>query len=509
MTKSPAISGIAIIGSGISAWSIAALLAQELPSHINLVVVEDASESSADQFGPAITIDCDSAFHEMIGLHDAELITRCDGNLSLGNSLSGWQGDGSHFLSAPSGKLPGINGVAFHHIVLRAAMARGEPEKLAEIYSAFRFPARAALAGKLTHGSTDPQSPRTMLRPSISFDASLYAALLKKKALAAKSIDVRQSKVDQIETLDDAGHIEAIVLDNGENIVADLFVDVDGTLSAGSQDDHIVSILPFDRMINSQFQRSDQDSRPFPSAQSLDNAVLFETALRNSDCKTLVYASERLDDQQAQASLGELDASATPFEYEQQRKARPWLANIVSAGKAAGQLGPYLSANFRLLHQQALNLSRLIPVSKHMNVEASEYNRQNKITFEQLRDFTLLPFVLNGRSDDLWTKLREADLPESLKIRLEQFKSRGRFVTFDGELFEEQQWIDMMIGFGLIPQRHDPMARTIDMAQVGQSLGRMVDAFQQTINAMPTHPAYMDQLLSVATKERQSGNDNL
>lgn len=509
MNENSALSSIAIIGSGVSVWSMAALLAQELPQHIDLMVIEDTSESSAEQYGCAITIDCDSAFHQMIGLHDADLILSCDGNLSLGTRFEGWHGDGSQFLSAPSGKLPGINGIAFHHIVLRAAMARGEPEKLPEIFSAFRFPARAASAGKLTHGSEDPQSPRTMLRPLIAFDASLYAALLKEKAIAAKAIDHRQSKVNRIETQDDAGHVQSVILANGETITADLFVDVDGALSAGSEESHAISILPFDRMISGGFPRSGQDYRSVPSARSLNNAVLFETALRGSDCRTLVYASDQMDDEQAKALLGDQDASATPVDCEQQYKLRPWSTNVVSVGKAAASLGPYMSGDIRLLHQQAVNLSRLIPVSKNMDVEASEYNRLNAITFDQLRDFTLLPFVLNGRSDDLWVNLRDAELPESLQIRLGQFKSRGRFVTFDGELFEEQQWIDMMIGFGLIPQRHDPMARTIDMAQVGQSLGRMVDAFQQTINAMPTQQDYMDQLLAVATKEQQSGNSSL
>lgn len=506
MTANPAISNIAIIGSGISAWSIAALLAQELPANVNLLVVEDTEASGADSFGPAISFDCDSAFHQIIGLHDAELILRCDGTLSLGTNFLGWRGEGSHFLSAPSAKLPGINGIAFHHIVLRAAMARGEPEKLPEIFSAFRFPARAALAGKLTHGTTDPQSPRTMLRPRITLDATLYAALLKEKMLAANAIDHRQGQVARIEMQDDSDHIQSVILTNGETVTADLYVDVEGTLSAASPDWQSVSMLPFDRMTSRQIPRSSQEYRPVPLAQSSDDAVLFETALRNSDCQTLVYASEQLDDQQAQARLGDQNTSTAPIDCRQQRKLQPWSANIVSAGKAAASLGPHLSADIRLLHEQALNLSKLIPVSKNMNVEASEYNRLNAINFNQLRDFYLLPFVLNDRSDTLWTKLREADLPESLQIRLDQFKSRGRFVTFDGELFEEQEWIDMMIGFGLIPERHDPMARTIDMAQIGPSLGRMVDAFKQTIDAMPTHHAYMDQLLAVATKEQQSGN---
>ncbi len=485
---------------------MAVLLASILPPDISLVVIEDEQNSDIEPAGHAITIDCESIFHKMIGLSDLELILSCDGNLSLGTQFSGWQGDESHFLSAPSGKLPGINGVAFHHIVLRAAMARGEPEKLPEIFSSFRFAAQAASAGKLTHGSSDPQSPRTMLRPRMSLDAGLYTRLLKEKALAAMTFEHHQAQITGIKTAHDSDHIRQVVLSSGQQLEANLFVDVSGALASKSSDDHSVSILPFDRMISGQSQRSDKDYHPVPIARALSDEVVFETALRNSDCKTLVYDSTRLNDQQARARFGDQGASLLLSHLSQHRILKPWSANIVRAGLAAGSLGPHLSADIRLLHQQAITLSGLIPISENMNVEADEYNRLNAIAFDQLRDFYLLPFVLNKRPDDLWRKMRDVDLPESMQIRLAQFESRGRFVTFDGEAFEEQEWVDMMIGFGRIPGRHDPMAQTIDMAQVGQSLGRMVDAFKQTIDAMPTHRAYMDQLVTVATKDQQSGN---
>ncbi len=483
-----------------------ALLARILPPDISLLVIEDEQDSATEPAGHAITIDCENIFHKMVGLSDAELILGCDGNLSLGTQFSGWQGDGSHFISAPSGKLPGINGVAFHHIVLRAAMARGEPEKLPEIFSSFRFAARAASAGKLTHGSSDPQSPRTMLRPRMSLDARLYNILLKEKALAAMTIEHHQAQITGIKTANNSDQIRQVVLSSGQQLEADLFVDVSGVLASDSPDSRIVPLLPFDRMISGQYQRTGQDYHPVPIARCLDDGVVFETALRNSDCKTLIFDSTRLNDQQARARLGDQGSSAMLSHLSQHHMHKPWSANIVRAGLAAGTLGPYLSADIRLLHQQAITLSGLIPISKNMDVEADEYNRLNAIAFDQLRDFYVLPFVLNTRPDDLWRKTRDADLPESMQIRLAQFESRGRFVTFDGEAFEEQDWIDMMIGFGQIPRRHDPMAQTIDMAQVGQSLGRMVDAFKQTIDAMPAHRAYMDQLVTVAIKDQQSGN---
>lgn len=508
MTTDKAISTIAIIGNALELWSMAALLSQDLPPYIRIVTIDT---KDATNIGPAVTLDCDNMFHQHIGVNDADLILDCDANLSLGTSFEGWQGNGSHFFSAPSGKLPAVNGVMLHHIALRAAMARREPEKLPEIFSAFRFPARAGLAGKLTHAASDPQSPRTMLRPLIHLDTALYIEVLKAKA--ATIADQQEEAVTEIDVPADNGAIRSIKLANGEQVAADLFVDLSGSLRALMPDDQRslsespIPALPFDRILTGHFKQLENSCRPYAAVHSIDEGVLFETPLRNGVSKTLLYASQQWTDEQAQSMLagsaGFITLSAAQ-QFKQRQTNIAWTSNLICAGTASGTLGPYLSADMRLLQRQALTLSALIPVSRDMEIEASEYNRLNAMSFDQLRDFFMLPFVLNLRSHPVWEQLREADVPESLKIRINQFKSRGRFVSFDAEIFEEQEWTDMMIGFGLIPERHDPMARAIDMARIGPSLGRMVDAFQQTIDAMPTHQAYMDQLLAVAAKERQS-----
>ena len=78
-------------------------------------------------------------------------------------------------------------------------------------------------------------------------------------------------------------------------------------------------------------------------------------------------------------------------------------------------------------------------------------------------------------------------MPDSLRIRMEQFRSRGRLVTFEGEIFDEQSWIDLMIGFGVIPDRIDPMARSLDMAAMSRRLKNLTGAFDQALASMPSY----------------------
>jgi len=103
---------------------------------------------------------------------------------------------------------------------------------------------------------------------------------------------------------------------------------------------------------------------------------------------------------------------------------------------------------------------------------------------EQIGDYMRLPFVLNQRTDVAWSAMREQPLPESLAIRLDQFRSRGRLVTFEGEIWDEQSWIDLLIGFGVVPERHDPMARSLDMAIMARRLKKLTGAFDQALASL-------------------------
>ena len=490
MKKAPEISTIAIIGDALQAWSAATILVRQLPVSIKLIVIEDDSASIV----PSIVLDSDNRFHHLVGVSDLDLLAHCNGTLSLGTDLAGWSGPDSRFFSAPSGKLPAVNGVAFHHLVLRAAMARGEPEKLAEIISAFRFPARAAIAGKLTHGSTDLQSPRTMLRPNIHFDGESYAGLLKEKALAETDIEQHTGQVRSIISQTDSGDIKAIKITDNSEISADLYIDLSGGLVALMPNDRrpavsdLLPIMPFDHMATSRLPTD--RTVPFSRIEASIDSITFQHPLRNVTDQTLIGTAEHFD-----------GSDSETVSLTNRRVEEFWIANIACAGSATCSFGTYLSADIRILQEQLMRLSELIPASGNMQVESAEYNRLNNILIDQIRDFYWLPFKLNTRPEPIWATLRDVSVPESLQIRLDQFRSRGRFVTFDGELFEEQEWIDLMIGFGHFPRRYDPMAGNLDMNQIAPSLGKMVDAFNQTINAMPTHAEYMARLFATTQNE--------
>ena len=236
----------------------------------------------------------------------------------------------------------------------------------------------------------------------------------------------------------------------------------------------------------------------YPVIEALPHGFLHTTPLRSRSIKTFAYNSQITSDAEAKSVLG---SSSEAVVLSNTVSTRPWQKNLVRAGRASADNLIPGEAGIDLLQQQICRLSELIPVTPDMDIEAKEYNRLHMIHYGQRNDFDQFPFLMNTRDEKFWQQARAAKPSDNLQLRMHQFQKRGRLVTFDGETHDEQQWLDRMIGFGIVPEKFDPIARAVNMAQVGQSLGQMVDAFKKTVSVMPSHPDYINRLAALAAKE--------
>lgn len=479
MTSS-ALSSIAVFGTRQSVWPVAALLAQNLPPRMSLTVVEDVSDTARPA---ALTMKVASRFHDQLGIEAQALVDQCGGRFGLGHDLVDWQGEGSrHFITA-SGTLPKINGVPLHQIMLRAAMMNNEPEKLAYLFQPFRFAARTALEGKFSLASDDPNSPLSMLGPMVQIDADGYAAFLSNR-ISGDAVTRQEGRPVRVTRAADDEDIQMVALDSALEITADLFIDTNGALSALVSDDFAQlempnALMPFDRIGTA---RVPSGAECHVRARALAGGVAIETPLANETDITLLYRADALDEAAVQDIIG---ANAIPESITFDALESPWTGNLTRIGNASASLGSLFSADIMLMQEHAMQLVRSIPATREMAIEATEFNRKHVSLFSQLRDFAILPFALNQRSDPLWAAMRECALPDTLQTRLGQFRSRGRFVTFDNEILDEQTWIETMIEFGIVPERYDPLADMFDMKQIVPVLRNLVDGFNRTIAAMP------------------------
>ena len=473
---------IAIFGQSHELWPVAALLLKNLSAATKLIAVEDS-----DVVDPAaVTVRLDDPLLVRLGISAEELRAANSAIFALGTELRDWLHHGSRFFATGSGSLPEIGDIAIHQIMLRAALIYDQPDRLAYLYQPFRLPARAAEAGRFALQSSDPRSPLSMLRPTVQLDRADYTALFRNRSPSGR-VDRVTAHPKAVLVAADGETINGVELDNGYVVDADLFIDVSGAMGdvaklKSQADWHSISDgFPFDRLLATETTDDPGKADRHCVARAIKGGMLITTPLRETSITQLVCASSGEEPQ----DLAKFEGNATVVEPGY--SAQPWIGNLIQMGTASSCFGPFLSADTMMLHHQAALFTDHLPARLEMTVEAREFNRRHLLVAQQVRDFVQLPLALNRREDAPWAGLRGRTLADSLAIRIDQFRSRGRFVAFESEIYDEQSWIDMMIGFGIVPERYDPMAQSLDMAMMARRLKKLSSAFDRALATMPDH----------------------
>ncbi len=467
-----------IKGSGLAAWSAAKMLADALGDRAHVGIIGGDEPAAMPSSLSHVALEGDSVLTELSGKTPLELIQACNGGFTLGTCLDGWPQFGQRVFHAPGEPLPISAGIAVHNIILKAALAQGNSAHLQPLYEQLRFQARCAAAGKFAPPAQDRQSPRSLLRPAMQIDGDKFASVMRSSAL--------ESGV-------------AILPADGEyETGAHLIIECDAAQTPPADWQEMRADFGYDHCLSLRVSCS-HDHPPYAMARALDHGLLSIMPLHGGMIASYCFDSGACDLTAAKAALlSQLGAAEIRDEHHQPLSIgaadQPWHGNLVRIGSAAATLGPLYNADAMLLSMQLGRLIRLLPQGGHdMEVTSAEYNRLCAIDFQQLRDFVQLPFTNNQITLPHWTALREMPVAETLQRRINRFASNGRVVKYDGEIFDSQVWTDMMIALGITPRRYDPAADALDMQQMMGRLGKMVQAFDQTIAAMPAHAEYLDQ----------------
>src|SRR5690606_25598727 len=91
----------------------------------------------------------------------------------------------------------------------------------------YSMSAMAAARGKFGRPARDRASPLAQMFYAFHFDASLYARFLRRLAEGNGAIR-REGKICSVERDGESGDVAAVMLESGERIEGDLFVDCSG-----------------------------------------------------------------------------------------------------------------------------------------------------------------------------------------------------------------------------------------------------------------------------------------
>lgn len=480
---------VVIAGGGSAGWMAAALLAKVLGHSANITLVE-SDEIGIVGVGEA-TIPPILFFNKALGIEEAEFIRATQGTFKLGIQFENWARQGDSYMHA-FGEIGSAIGLSsFHHYWLRAKAA-GHPSDFWDFSPTFQ----AAKAGKFAAAVNLAGTPFSQVSYAYHFDASLYAKLLRQKA-EQNGVRRLEGKISQVEQAVN-GDIAALVMENGERIAGDLFIDCTGfrallieqTLKAGYE--NWSHWLPCDRAMA---VPSSNISAPVPYTRAIAHQAGWQwrIPLQHRTGNGLVYCSAFLEDEQAKSQLlanleGEALAEPRPIRFTTGRRKQQWSHNCISLGLASGFLEPLESTSLHLIQSGIIRLAKLFPSGSDMALLRNEYNRQSQLEFEQIRDFIILHYHQTERSDsEFWNYCRTMTVPDSLSRKIELFRHSGVLQREQDDLFTELAWQQVLLGQRVLPGQYQPLANRLSQSQLDELLENLAAIVQGIVKPMPTH----------------------
>jgi tryptophan halogenase len=83
------------------------------------------------------------------------------------------------------------------------------------------------------------------------------------------------------------------------------------------------------------------------------------------------------------------------------------------------------------------------------------------------------------------------EVPESLKRKMDLFRSNGRVFRQAEELFAEPSWVQVMIGQRLLPEGYNAMVDAIDEATALRHVETVRAVIGNCVQAMPMHADFI------------------
>jgi tryptophan halogenase len=489
---------IVVVGGGSAGWMAAAGLAKALGPDYSIRLIE-SDEIGIVGVGEA-TVPHLKIFNNILEIDEIEFVRKTQGTFKLGIQFVDWARIGDRYIHGFGTIGHDYGWLPFHQYWLKLFNAG----KAVDI-GAYSLNTAAAPLGKFMASATDvpAHSPLANIAYAYHFDAGLYARYLR---AYAEALGVRRTegKIVGVEQRGGDGFIEAVVLESGEKVGGELFLDCSGfrgllieqTLKTGYED--WTHWLPCDRAMAVPCENAGPPT-PYTRSTARSAGWQWRIPLQHRTGNGYVYSSKYLSDDEAAATLlknldGRALADPRPLRFTTGMRRKFWNKNVIAIGLASGFMEPLESTSIYLIQSGILRLINLLPERDFSDVVVERYNAQARFEFERIRDFLILHYKATERDDTpFWNYCRTMSIPERLEDVIRLFRDSGRFYRDAEEMFAVTSWVQVMLGQRIRPQRHHPMVDRMPEAQLQEFVDGVRRVVAACVEAMPPHQAFIDR----------------
>lgn len=489
-----AIRSVAVAGDGIVGLSAAIAFARALP-RAEVSIIETSADPAALAERMANALPSIGRFHAAIGLDELDLVQSEIATHHLATRFDQWSASGEPWVHAFGGYGRPVGVIPFDQI-----WARAWRRNKARPYHHYSSAAVLAERNKFVHPPRDSSSPASALLYGLRLNPDRYRDRLKAEAANAK-IRTASGDIQDLQLRSDSS-VEAVILDGGLRVQADLFIDCTGPRAQllSRIDDEFEewsNIFPCDRLLIGSRQAEAVPS-PADRVTAVEIGWTGEWPFTGEAMTGVAFRSD-IPDEKARRHFASREVETVTLRPG--RRPRPWVRNVLAIGDAATALDPLQGTNLDLAHHGILLALELLPGRDCHPLELREYNRRFERVTTRVRDFVAVHYLRSGRSTaGFWRQAAEGAVPDSLARTLDQYESRGRMPFHEDETVTRESWTAALLGIGVLPRGSDPMAAGVPFDESASAMERLALQLDELADRAPAYDDYLARMKKASAR---------
>ncbi len=492
MTPAPT---IAILGGGTAGWMTACLMAKAWGSAT--ITVVESPEIGIVGVGEGSTPQL-RAFFRDLGIAESDWMPACNATYKAGIRFTGWS------------DVPGFDGYihpfasdidvhtegAFHANALARRTGQDVPAHPDDFF----------LNSWLIRHRRAPLPADTFpfdAAYGYHFDAHLVGAFLRTHAIGRGVRHLARTVTEVV--VGEDGNVRHLVLDGGDVLAADLFVDCSGFRGVIAQAALGARFLPFasnlfnDRAVVMPTPSDPIGTNVHTTSTALSAGWAWHIPLTSRVGNGYVYSSRHIDPDTAEgelrAHLGVGDAgTARHLTMKVGRREHSWTGNCLAVGLAQGFIEPLEATALHIVQATVEGFIAAWESAGFTPERRDEFNRIIARRYDGIRDYIVGHYRLNRRSDtDYWREAAAMDtLSDSLKALFTAWFT-GRDLTAEiarqdiAKYYAPLSWGCLFGGYGTYP----------DPARLRPGQGADMDRIVRFLSAcgsnFPAHDAVLQE----------------
>ncbi|MGH8160337.1 MAG: tryptophan halogenase family protein [Rhodanobacter sp.] len=492
------IKNIVIVGGGTAGWMAASAFAKVLDPTYSIRLVE-SEEIGIVGVGEA-TVPHLKLFNNLLEIDEIEFVKQVQGTFKLGIQFNDWGRLGDSYIHGFGTIGHDVSLLPFHQFWIKARQ-----QGVATDIGAYSLNTAAAPRGKFMASASDApaNSPLADIAYAYHFDAGLYAKYLRSYA-EQRGVRRTEGKIAQTTLRPHDGFVEAVILESGERIEGELFIDCSGfrgllieqALHTGYLD--FTHWLPCDRALAVPCEKVGPPT-PYTRSTARTAGWQWRIPLQHRTGNGYVYSSAHISDDEAAATLlkhldGRPLGDPRPLRFTTGVRKKFWNKNVVALGLASGFLEPLESTSIYMIQSGIARLLNLFPQPDFSEVVIERYNAQATFEYEHIRDFLILHYYATEREDTpFWKQCRNMSIPAQLQDNIRLFRDSGRFFRDAEEMFATVSWVQVMLGQHIVPQGYHPLVDKMSDQELAGFMASVSQVVNSCVEAMPPHQAFIDR----------------